>query len=82
MQKDCTAQTSPFAHIGYFYAADKGIAPPELRGYRQDKGKDTSKIMQKLNAIYKYLTESDGKEPMPMSVFVQRKEKIKELSKT
>lgn len=63
-----------------FYAADKGIAPPAIRGYLQEDGHDTSKIMCVLNAFYKQLTEKNGKEPMPMSVFVQRKKIINNLS--
>ena len=64
-----------------FYAADKGIAPPEIRGYRRAEGHDTGKIMRILNALYKYWTEQNGKEPMPIAVFRERKEIINELSK-
>ena len=48
-----------------FYAADKGIAPPPIRGYRQEDGHNTSKIMYVLNSIYKYMTEKNGVEPIP-----------------
>ena len=34
-----------------------------------------------LNAFYQYLTEQDGKEPMPIEVFKERKKMINELSK-
>ena len=65
-----------------FYAADKGIAPPPICGYRKDKGLTTNKIMRMLNAVYKYMTEKNGVEPIPMNVFLERKEIIKELSKS
>ena len=64
-----------------FYAADKGIAPPPICGYRKDKGLTTNKIMRMLNAVYKYMTEKNGVEPIPMNVFLERKEIIIELSK-
>jgi hypothetical protein len=64
-----------------FYAADKGITPPQIRGYRKEKGMNTSKIMRILNALYKYWTEQNGKEPMPVDVFRKRKEIINEMSK-
>ena len=64
-----------------FYAADKGIAPPPIRGYRQEDGHNTSKIMYVLNSIYKYMTEQNGVEPIPMETFKARKKVINELSK-
>ncbi len=64
-----------------FYAADMGIAPPAIWGYRQADGHDTSKIMRVLNAFYQFKSEKDGKDPMPMDVFRERKEIIKELSR-
>ncbi len=64
-----------------FYAADKGIAPPPIRGYRQEDGHNTNKIMRVVNEIYKFLTERDGVEPMPMEVFKARKKILNELSK-
>lgn len=64
-----------------FYAADKGIAPPEIRGYRKADGHTTSKIMRILNALFKYWTEQNGKEPMPIEVFRERKEIINEMAK-
>ena len=64
-----------------FYAADKGIAPPPIRGYRRDKGMNTNKIMRILNAIYKYRTIHEGVEPLAEEVFVERKNVINELSK-
>ena len=65
-----------------FYAADKGIAPPPICGYRKDKGLTTNKIMRMLNAVYRYMTENNGVEPIPEAVFHERKEIIKELSKS
>lgn len=64
-----------------FYAANKGIAPPAIRGYRRVDGHTTSKIMRILNALFKYWTEVNGKEPMPVEVFRERKGIINELSK-
>lgn len=64
-----------------FYAADKGIAPSPICGYRKDKGLTTNKIMRVLNAVYRNMTERDGKEPMPMEVFEERKRVINGLSK-
>jgi hypothetical protein len=63
-----------------FHAADKGIAPPPICGYRKDKGMTTSKIIRILNAVYKCMTEKNGVEPLPEIVFHERKELIKELS--
>ena len=65
-----------------FYAADKGIAPPPIRGYRQEEGHDTNKIMRILNAFYKYKSEIEGKVPMSLEVFKERKKIINELSKS
>ena len=64
-----------------FYAADKGIAPPPIRGYRQEDGHNTNKIMRVLNAFYQYKAEVDGKEPMPIELFKERKKVINTLSK-
>ena len=64
-----------------FYAADKGIAPPDIRGYRRADGHTIGKIMRILNALYKYWTAQNGKEPMSLEVFRERKEIINELPK-
>lgn len=66
-----------------FYAAYKGVAPPPIRGYRQEDGHNTNKIMRMVNSIYKFITERDGAEPMPLEVFIfmARKKVISELSK-
>ena len=65
-----------------FYAADKGITPPPIRGYRMKDGHNTNKIMRVLNAFYQYKADYDGQEPMPIEVFKERKKVINELSKT
>ena len=65
-----------------FYAADKGIKPPSICGYREDKGLDTHKIMRALNGMYNYMENRDGKKPMPIETFRERQEIIKRLSKT
>ncbi len=63
-----------------FYGADHGKEPPVLVGYLKEKGHDTGKIMQVLNSFYHYLTEQNGKEPMPVAVFKERKMTIKQIS--
>ena len=63
-----------------FYGADKGKGPPTLVGYLREKGHDTSKIMQVLNSFYNYVTMKNGKEPMPVAVFKERKITIKQMS--
>ncbi len=65
-----------------FYAADKGIAPPPIRGYRQEEGHDTNKIMRILNVFYKYKSETEGEPPMSIEVFKERKKIINVLSKS
>lgn len=62
-----------------FHAADKGIAPPPIRGYRQEDGHNTSKLMSVLNAIYKYMTIQNGIEPIPLETFKARKKVIQNL---
>lgn len=56
-----------------FYAADKGVAAPEIRGYRKSQGHDINKIMRVLNAFYKFISERDGHPPFSQEVFKQRK---------
>lgn len=66
-----------------FYAADKGIAPPPIRGYRRDKGLVTDKIMRILNKFYKLITTTETPvSPIPETVFKERKNIIVELSKS
>ena len=64
-----------------FYGADRGLEPPQIRGYHEASGHNTSKIMRVLNAVYSYLTEHNGQEPMPMLEFKRRKDIIKKQSK-
>lgn len=64
-----------------FYGADKDINPPPIRGYRREDGHDTNKIMRVFNAFYKYKSEAEGKDPMPIEVFKERKKMINDLSK-
>lgn len=64
-----------------FYAADRGIAPPPIRGYRQKDGHITNKIMRLPNAFYQYKVDIEGKAPMSIEVFKERKNVINELSK-
>lgn len=56
-----------------FYAADKGITPPIIRGYRKSDGHTPDKIMRVLNAMYKEFTERNGSEPIPLHEFNERK---------
>ena len=37
--------------------------------------------MRVLNTFYQYMTERDGKEPMPIEVFKERKKVVNELNK-
>ncbi len=64
-----------------FYAADKGILPPSIRGYRIENGMNTSKIMRIVNALYKYWTEQCGIPPISEETFKERKAKINELAR-
>lgn len=64
-----------------FYAADRNVGPPEIRGYHAGAGHNTSKIMRVLNCIYSYMTEHNGLEPMPEQEFIRRKDIIKRQSK-
>ena len=59
-----------------FYAADKGIQPPEIRGYREEDGHNTDKINRVMNALYAAFTERNGVEPMPLHLFKERKRNI------
>ncbi|MDE5585578.1 MAG: hypothetical protein K2I92_04445 [Muribaculaceae bacterium] len=63
-----------------FYGADKGIAPPAIRGYRKSDGHDTDIIMRVLNAMYKEFAERNGSAPIPFHIFNERKNIIKQRS--
>lgn len=59
-----------------FHAADYGIAPPEIRGYRKEDGHNSSKIMRILNAMYKEFERTAGIIPFSLEVFKARKKII------
>lgn len=59
-----------------FYAADKGIAPPEIRGYRHD----TVKIRRVINAFYNTYFEKYGTYPISNEQFIERKKIIEQQS--
>ncbi len=63
-----------------FYAADKGIQPPQIRGYREEDGHNTDKINRVMNALYAAFTERNGVEPMSRQTFKERKMIIKQQS--
>lgn len=56
-----------------FYGADRGMEVPPIRGYRKDQGHSTEKIFRVLNAVYDYMTARDGRPPMTMEAFKERK---------
>lgn len=64
-----------------FYGADRGLEPPEIRGYRKISGHDTDKIMRVLNAFYRYVNEKEGRPIIPPTTFKERKKTIAEISK-
>ena len=61
-----------------FHAADKGIQPPQIRGYREEDGHNPDKINRVMNALYAVFTELNGVEPMPRQTFKERKLIIKQ----
>lgn len=64
-----------------FHGADKGKEPPVLVGYLEEKGHDANKIFEVINSFYRILTDHNGKEPMTMEVFKERKGFIHDISK-
>ena len=56
-----------------FHAADQGLEPPEIRGYRQEDGHSLDKLNRILNALYVAFTECNGVEPMSQQLFKERK---------
>lgn len=56
-----------------FHGADKGLIPPEIRGYRKEDGHNTDKILRILNALYLQFTESEGTCTITPQSFKQRK---------
>ncbi len=59
-----------------FHAADQGIQPPAIRGYRQEDGHTIDKLNRVLNALYAAFTELNGIEPMSQQTFKERKNLI------
>ena len=64
-----------------FYAADRGIAPPPLRGYLEEEGRKPDKIIRALNAFYKCKAERDGVTSIPEEVFKERKDIIRMMNR-
>lgn len=56
-----------------FHAADKGLLPPAINGYRQEDGHSLDKLNRVLNSLYAAFTERNGIEPMPQLLFKERK---------
>lgn len=56
-----------------FHAADQGLQPPEIRGYRPEDGHTLDKLNRVLNALYAAFTECNGTEPMLPQLFQERK---------
>lgn len=63
-----------------FHGAEKGLPPPEIRGYRMSDGHDVDKIMRVANALYKKFTEMTGSPPFPLETLNRRKRIIKEMA--
>ena len=59
-----------------FHGADKGLEPLVIRGYRQEDGHTTEKIMRVLNAMYKEFEHRNGQTPISQKVFNERKKII------
>ena len=59
-----------------FHAADQGIQPPAIRGYRQEDGHTIDKLNRVLNALYAAFAERNGIEPMSQQTFKERKNSI------
>lgn len=56
-----------------FHAADQGVRPPVIHGYRQEDGHSLDKLNRVLNALYTAFTERNGIEPMSQQTFKERK---------
>lgn len=59
-----------------FHAADQGIQPPAIRGYRQEDGHTIDKLNRVLNALYAAFAVRNGIEPMSQQTFKERKNSI------
>jgi hypothetical protein len=64
-----------------FHAADQGVQPPAIHGYRQEDGHTLDKLNRVLNALYAAFTEHNGAEPMPQQTFKERKTFILQQSR-
>ena len=64
-----------------FHAADQGIQPPHIQGYRQEDGHTLDKLNRVLNALYVAFTERNGNEPMSQQKFKERKNLITNQAK-
>lgn len=62
-----------------FHAADKKIAPPQIRGYRKDQGHDTTKIRRVVNAFYNAYHEIHGEYPITQDLLTERKKVLEQL---
>lgn len=56
-----------------FHAADQGLQPPEIRGYRSEDGHTLNKLNRIIHALYTAFTERNGVEPMSQQTFKERK---------
>lgn len=56
-----------------FHAANNGVHPPTIHGYRQEDGHALDKLNRVLNALYAAFTERNGIEPMSQQTFKERK---------
>lgn len=64
-----------------FHAADNGLEPPPIKGYRRADGHNTDKMMRVLNVMYARMTEINGVVPIPVNVFKERKSIINQQSR-
>ena len=63
-----------------FHAANQGIQPPAIRGYRQEDGHSLDKLNRVLNALYIAFSERNGVEPISQQTFKERKTIISKQS--
>ena len=56
-----------------FHAADQGVRPPVIHGYRQEDSHSLDKLNRVLNALYTAFTERNGIEPLSQQTFKERK---------
>ena len=65
-----------------FRAADHGLPPPAIHGYRKEEGHTLNKLNRVLNALYAAFTERNGVEPISQQTFKERKAIIAQKSHT